>query len=90
MPKGYPPNRRDRLDVQPEVCDVCGLLVGGRHLREQDVRGLRGKMVCQYHDWRGKDDDPDDLPDMPGQKIGNSRVYPPGDEPWFYTEEGNS
>lgn len=40
------PTHRDQAEMQPEVCDVCGLRVGGHRLIRADVEGLRGRLVC--------------------------------------------
>ncbi len=88
MPKDYPPSHRNTDDEQPEVCEVCGLLVGGRHLRTQHIEGLEGREVCQYHPWRDKITYEDIRQMHPGvlvTKLGESRVYEPGAEPWWWT-----
>jgi hypothetical protein len=88
MAKGYPPTHRNRLDPQPEVCDVCGLLVGGAELRTEFIEGLEGRQVCYIHPWRHKltyEDIRQMHPGVPIMKIGHSRVYEPGSEPWWYT-----
>lgn len=95
MPIGYPPTYRNVDDVQPEVCDLCGVKVGAAHLMETDVEGLRGLYVCDvqpgcrkfraslsYSDRRRMDPGPDG--------IGDSRIYPAGAPPWWpEDEDGN-
>ncbi len=86
---GYPPSHQDLSDPQPEVCDLCGLLVGGRHLRLQNIDGLRGWRICQYHPYRDKPTFRDIermFPGVPGPKyVGQGRVYEPGSETWWET-----
>lgn len=36
----------DVLDPQPEYYQLCGLLVGGAHLRRTFAEGIAGLMVC--------------------------------------------
>jgi hypothetical protein len=49
---GFPPSHRKvhferTLDgLQPEVCDLCGLLVGGAHLFTITLGPLSGRSVC--------------------------------------------
>jgi len=78
----YPPSHRSVDDPQPEVCDLCGLTIGGAHLQLSDVQGLRGAHVCDAHDscrMRSKPSYQDNNR-VRGQfhSIGSSRVYPPG------------
>ena len=92
MPKGYTPTHRKRTDPQPEVCEVCGLLVGGVHLRTEFIEGLEGVEICQYHKWRHRltyEDIRQRHPGVPIMKLSHSRIYEPGQEPWWYTQEGN-
>lgn len=43
------PSHRNPDDEQPEVCMVCGALVGHKHLRVAEVEGLQGVRVCDLH-----------------------------------------
>lgn len=43
------PSHRNPEDLQPEVCELCGGLIGHVHLLETDVEGLRGYKVCDRH-----------------------------------------
>lgn len=43
---GYPPSHRNVDELQPEVCDLCGLLVGGAHLTSITIGPLAGRTVC--------------------------------------------
>ena len=43
------PTHRSRLDIQPEVCELCGSLTGVVNLVVPDVQGLRGRRVCERH-----------------------------------------
>lgn len=45
----FRPSHRNPNDIQPEVCDLCGNLIGHRHLIEADVEGLRGQAICDIH-----------------------------------------
>lgn len=47
---GYPPSHRKVDELQPEVCDTCGLLVGGAHLLRVDDGPLSGRTVCDVTD----------------------------------------
>ncbi len=90
MPPGYPPTHRKRDELQPEVCDVCGLQVGAARLQLQtDVQGLQGRRVCDLHEWRGIPTFQDlerMNPGLPGPKLaGQGRVWEPGDETWWQT-----
>lgn len=51
---GWPPSNRNIHDEQPEVCELCGGIIGHRHLREADVEGLRGRMVCSVHPFEAR------------------------------------
>lgn len=42
----YPPTHRRGEDPQPEVCQLCGLQVGGAHLREVGLPDGRSGVVC--------------------------------------------
>lgn len=77
-----PPSHRNVDDPQPEVCDLCGLTIGGSHLQISDVEGLRGANVCDAHQscrMRSRPSYKDKLQNR-GQypTIGNSRVFLPG------------
>jgi hypothetical protein len=83
----YPPSHRSVDDPQPEFCELCGLKVGGGHLKMSEVEGLEGLLICDvtpscrimrsaftHHDrMREQVIEP---------VIGQSRVFPPGDENW--------
>lgn len=43
------PSHRSQNEIQPEVCELCGLLVGNARLMIADVEGLRGRRVCDRH-----------------------------------------
>lgn len=43
------PSHRNPNELQPEVCELCGSLVGHQHLMDVDVEGLRGYKVCDLH-----------------------------------------
>lgn len=45
----YAPSHRNTNDEQPEVCELCGSLVGRDHLRVAQVEGLQGRRVCDLH-----------------------------------------
>ncbi len=52
------PSHRNPCDVQSEVCELCGKLIGHAHLIEADCDGLRGRIVCGGHpmlDWSFQD-----------------------------------
>lgn len=51
---GTRPNRRNPRDLQIEVCDLCGGLIGHDHLSEPDVEGLRGYKICDSHQFERK------------------------------------
>ncbi len=82
------PTHRNPDEPQPEVCGVCGLHVGGAHLRDADTAGLRGVRVCDvtpgcrefgtrlsYRDRRQNN------PQQHGV-IGQGRVFLPGSVDW--------
>ena len=48
---GKYPSHRSTLEVQPEVCDFCGVMVGAERLVICDVQGFRGAAVCDTHPW---------------------------------------
>ena len=88
----YPPSHRNLNEPQPEVCDLCGLLVGGRHLAVSDVEGLRGARVCDVtpgcralRNARGYRDRKREMGDLTGAigTTGGARIYEPGAEPWW-------
>ncbi len=43
---GWPPSHRNPEDLQPEVCDLCNLQVGGKHLTLILEGKLAGTSVC--------------------------------------------
>lgn len=43
------PSHRNPNDLQPEVCELCGMLIGHEHLVDADVEGLRGFRICDSH-----------------------------------------
>lgn len=50
-PGGKTPSHRNTLEIQPEVCDLCGVLVAANRLVTCNVEGLRGAAVCDTHPW---------------------------------------
>lgn len=85
----YPPSHRSVDEPQPEVCDLCGLLVGGRHLAVSDVEGLRGARICDvtpgcraFRNAHGFRDRTRELGPVTST-LGSSRLFEPGAEPWW-------
>lgn len=76
----YPPSHRNTDDPQPEVCDLCGLTIGGAHLFISDAEGLEGAAVCDAHQsCRMRHRMMPRLEDAsPVQSLGGSRIFPPG------------
>ena len=93
---GYPPSHRNHRSPQPEVCELCGLLVEGRQLQTLDIEGLRGRRVCEVHsEWRNKPTRRDverfvakSIPG--GQFVGQSRIFDPGDPHWWQMDPNRS
>lgn len=84
----YPPSHRSVDDPQPEVCDLCGLQVGGAHLVTSEVEGLAGYRICdvtpgcrRFRSAVGFRDRKRETP--PPEGIGSSRVYEAGSQPWW-------
>ena len=48
---GKYPSHRNTLEIQPEVCDFCGVMVAANRLFICDVEGFRGAAVCDTHAW---------------------------------------
>mgnify|MGYP000076406239 CR=1 FL=1 len=86
---GYPPSPRNLDEPQPEVCDLCGLHVGGAHLLIADTEGVRGYAVCDVQTgcgiWRSaiSYNDRRRYNAREHSTIGDSRIFPPGgDTEW--------
>lgn len=43
------PSHRSTSGLQPEICELCGMLVENSRLFVADVEGLRGRRVCDRH-----------------------------------------
>jgi len=85
----YPPSHRSVDEPQPEVCDLCGLQVGGAHLVTSDVEGLAGYRICdvtpgcrRFRTEQGFRDRKKASGPLP-ESIGSSRVFEAGAEPWW-------
>lgn len=87
---GYPPSHRSVDDPQPEVCDLCGLTIGGAHLQPADVEGLRGAYVCDAHRscrMRSAPSYRDQVRTRPQyHSVGNSRIFPAGAKAYWNTD----
>jgi len=85
----YPPSHRSVEDPQPEVCDLCGLMVGGAHLATSEVEGLEGYRICDVTPGcRAFRSSPtfNDRRRTSGRvsgTIGSSRVFEAGGDFWF-------
>ncbi len=85
----YPPSHRNVEEPQPEVCDLCGLLVGGSHLITSTVEGLEGRRICDVtpgcRDFREAMtfNDRRRLNGKLSGTIGSSRVFEAGGDFWF-------
>lgn len=89
----YPPSHRQVEEPQPEVCDLCGLLVGGAHLLTAEVEGLRGARICDatpgcrdYRTALSFRDRRQAAGPLVGM-LGSSRLYEPGAAPWWPGKE---
>lgn len=86
------PSHRNPNDIQPEVCDLCGALVGHEHLREVDVEGLRGLKICDLHPFERRTvtapsfRDLQALWDTPDADVAE-RCEPIGGDLWFIDPE---
>jgi hypothetical protein len=85
----YPPSHRNVDEPQPEVCDLCGLLVGGNRLITADVEGLRGRRICvvtpgcrEFRSALSFRDRQRGNGRLSGT-TGSSRIFEPGAEPWW-------
>jgi hypothetical protein len=91
MAFGYPPSHR-RPELQSEVCDLCGAIVGHLRLREPDVEGLRGFKVCDQHPFERRTQNAPSYNDHRGmstpiQSELAERLEPIGGELWFLDPE---
>jgi hypothetical protein len=43
------PSHRNPRDIQSEVCELCGTLIGHQHLFTADCEVLRGRTICDRH-----------------------------------------
>lgn len=83
------PSHRSEDDPQPEICALCSTKVPAHRLRQADVQGLRGFWICDVTpgcarfraspSWR----DRRQTHPRPTTTIGDSRVYPAGDNTWY-------
>lgn len=93
MPRGYPPSHRSTDEPQPEVCQLCGLLVGGARLREAYTEGLRGMRICDVQEgcrnFRQNLSVRDRFEIVPDPELlyTRTRIYEPGAKPWWEGEE---
>lgn len=83
---GYP-SHRNADEPQPEVCSLCGTIVGGSHLQLTQAEGLQGMYICDVTEGcrrfrRLSGRDIRRLSPRPSASIGDSRVYPAGDNTW--------
>lgn len=76
-------SHRNPDEPQMEVCQLCGLHVGGAHLREAVGRGIEGLMVCDVTEGcKRMRSIPDRRGTAPHAGIGQSPVYPHGAPDW--------
>jgi len=49
MSFGYPPSHRGTDEPQPEICDLCGVMVGASRLKRHRYGELSGMLICDLH-----------------------------------------
>jgi hypothetical protein len=92
---GFLPSRRNVNDIQPECCELCGGMVGHRHLVVADVEGLRGFKICDIHPVERRlrvtpgREDIRAATQLPYAPEAGQRLEPTGGELWFLDPEGD-
>lgn len=86
---GFRPSHRNPDEIQPEVCDLCGNLVGHQHLLDSQVEGLRGYAICDLHRFERRARVTPSFRDirafsrLPSAPTAGQRLEPMGGDLWF-------